>query len=289
MFDLQNSPDNKFHGVVLLTILVPSIKLTSVLVLFSCYFRPIFIVNTVLGSECDNDEMSGINETDSSPISQRADMEINNNNSLYLQRKCEDKGDNNDKRVQPENNIIQVVTTTRSRFSREKIVRNSLKEMIEVQAMNAQNNEAAFSSDSDQSHNETMTQLEDKILKAPEEITENFVNENAENSIKNEMIKSDSERLEAAKCVEDVTQPAIATTDSSTNELKIKMTQSIGESRFTYFCLICFIIGNCDNFLSKLNRNRCDIIRQLKICFRKPSLSWEPKPTFKASFLLINK
>lgn len=39
-------------------------------------------------------------------------MEINNNNSLYLHGKCEDKGDNGDKRAQCESRISQGLTTS---------------------------------------------------------------------------------------------------------------------------------------------------------------------------------
>lgn len=39
-------------------------------------------------------------------------MEINNNNSLYLHGKCEDKGDNGDKRAQCESKISQTLTTS---------------------------------------------------------------------------------------------------------------------------------------------------------------------------------
>lgn len=78
-----------------------------------CHFRPIFIVNTVQDSDCDNDGRNGLNEIESARvIIQRADMEINNNNSLYLHGKCEDKGDNGDKRAQCESKISQSLTTS---------------------------------------------------------------------------------------------------------------------------------------------------------------------------------
>lgn len=199
--------------------------------LFICHFRPIFIVHD---SE-DNNVKSGISETDSS---QHVDMEINNNNSPYLHGKCEDKGDKIDKRVQCENKNSQVVTS--KSFSREKLVEKSLKQMIEImEETNKIDVKVAFSSDSDeslQSHNEFMTPPPDKVLQFPDEITENSSNESDEKVINNgELIKIDSERLEA-KFVDEVNQAAITTSEVPLiNEGNSEVTPSGGESDYFVF------------------------------------------------------
>lgn len=200
-------------------------------------FRPIFIVNTVSDSDCDNDgTKNGINKSDLSLVSQRADMEINNNNSLYLHEKCEDKGDKSDNRMQCENKISQTVVA--KGFSRQRIVENSLREIIDVTRMNAEVesviDKEAFKNDSDvsQAHNEIVTQFIDKKLKIPVEIareSDKQVNESCEARDKSS-ITSDSGGL-VQKSDEEVIQLKMTTSKAPLiNERTSEVTTLKGES-----------------------------------------------------------
>lgn len=202
-----------------------------------CHFRPIFIVNTVPDNESDSDGKSGINKADSSLESQRADMEINNNNSLYLPGMGEDKEDNSDKGMQCENRNSQTVTTTG--FSRQKLVESSLRELIEIGAMETKTNSEtvetksvqADSDESFQSHNGLVTQSDDKKPNIPDQNSDKQSNESAANDIDNvRMINDDSVGLEK-KCDDEVNQQGVSTSKApSINERKGSMTQSKGES-----------------------------------------------------------
>lgn len=203
---------------------------------YDFYFRPIFIVNTVHDGDSDSEAMDGITETDSSQVSQRVVMEINNNNSAYLPHE-EDKYDKVDKRVQCENEIGRVV------FSRERIVEKSLREIIEVKAMSEEitggkHVNMALDLDSDessQSHNEPVTlPADDNIPKVQNQSPESF--SNAEKLIDiEEVINIDSERLEA-ECVGESLQVTIMTSEVPLiNEQNREVTESMGESEFVLF------------------------------------------------------
>lgn len=180
-------------------------------------------------------------------------MEINNNNSLYLHHKCEDKRDKNDNEMQCENKISQSVTRVADGLVREKIMETSPKEIVVIKEIKMEQDEIksveiTLKNDSDecqQASNEIMTQLPDKVPK----IAENLPNESAEKIINNEeLITSDSERLEKEKLEGEVNRKSMMTGEvqlevSLINEQKTEMTQSNGESeRFVYwdilYCLV---------------------------------------------------
>lgn len=203
---------------------------------YDFYFRPIFIVNTVHDGDSDSEGMGGITETDSSQVTQRVVMEINNNNSSYLPHE-EDKYDKVDKGLQCENVISRVV------FSRERIVEKSLRKIIEVKTMSEEitgdkHVNLALDLDSDessQSHNEPVTlPSDDNIPKVQNELPEN--SPNAEKLIDfDEVINIDSEGLEA-ECVGESLQFAITTSEVPLiNEQNREVTQSMGESEFVLF------------------------------------------------------
>lgn len=186
--------------------------------------------------DSDSEDMGGITETDSSQVSQRVVMEINNNNSAYLPHE-EDKYDKNDKRVQCENEISRVV------FSRERIVEKSLREIIEGKAMSEEitggkHVNMALDLDSDestQSHNEPVTlPTDDNIPKVQNQSPESL--SNAEKLIDfEEVINIDSERLEA-ECVGESLQVTIMTSEVPLiNEQYREVTESMGESEFVLF------------------------------------------------------
>lgn len=168
-------------------------------------------------------------------------MEINNNNSHYL-HKCEDKGDNVDKRMQCENKISQSTKTLTKGFSRQKIVANSLKELIEIKAMSSEkmsevDADVAFNDDSDeslQSDSETMTTSPETVTEISDKIAENSdkrVNESFVVQINNEMITNDSERFDS-KCDDEVNEVGItASKVPLINErIETEITKTIGES-----------------------------------------------------------
>lgn len=167
-------------------------------------------------------------------------MEINNNNSLYLHEKCEDKGDKSDNRMQCENKISQKLTVVAKGFSRQRIVENSLREIIDVTRMNAEVDscvdKVALKDDSDvsQAHNEIVTQYIDKKLKIPVEIareSDKQVNESAASEADDKgMITNDSVGL-VQKCDEEVIQPKVTTSKAPLiNELTSEVTTLKGES-----------------------------------------------------------
>lgn len=190
-------------------------------------FRPIFIVNTIHDSETDNDGKL-TNEIDSRSITQNFDTEINNNNFPYL--KCEDKGDKNDKPMQCENKVSQIVTV--AAFSREKIVEKSLRGItaIRMEANKADENEALSldSDESTQSLNEAVTQCRD-------DNSIDAVNESAEKKINIEkVIKTDSERL-GAKCADEADAAFVTSEVPIVAERRNEVTQSTnGESEFIF-------------------------------------------------------
>lgn len=115
-------------------------------------------------------------------------MEINNN-SLYL-HECEDKGDNNDKRMQCENNISQSVKAAKDGFSSEKLIANSLKETIDIETMRVSETTSLKEENVESNQSKTeVTNPPDTVVKVPEELDDKCA--------ENEMIKNDSERLES--------------------------------------------------------------------------------------------
>jgi type IV secretory pathway VirJ component len=196
-----------------------------------CHFRPIFIVNTVPDSESDNDGKNGMNRADESLVSQRADMEINNNNSLYLPVMGEDKGDNSDKFVQREKRVSQTVTTKASGFSRQKLVESSLKELIIIQAMETKtHNETVQTESAHDDSDESSRSLNGLVTQASDNIPETKANESSANKIdKITTISADS--VELVKKCDEVNQLGVSTSKAPPiRERKSSMTQSKGES-----------------------------------------------------------
>lgn len=184
-------------------------------------FRPIFIVHTVLDSEGDNDVKNGIDKSDSCLINERVDMEINNNNSFYL-HECEDKGDNNDKKMQCKNNFSQSVKAAKSGFSRKKLVENSIKDIIDIVTM------SLSEKDPSNDGNDESSQLKNEIvtpssgIKIPDEV------DNENSGI--EMIRSDSERLEN-NCDDEGDSVGITTSEKSLTDVEVaEVTWVEGES-----------------------------------------------------------
>lgn len=186
---------------------------------------------------------------------QSVDREINNNNSLNL-HECEDKDDMVDKRMQCENSFSHSMTTATRGFSRERIVQNSLKEIIQLRTMETETSSEVpifLSLDSE----ESLTKLSDKILIKVEN-SHQTANESAEKDINNkEMITSDSERLELDRMCEerDVNQAGITTSNVPLiNEREAEVTQSIGESMFPFHYLRMFkfvVRFECDTKTTK--------------------------------------
>lgn len=86
-------------------------------------------------------------------------MEINNN-SLYL-HKCEDKSDNNDKRMQCENKFSQSVSTVKSGFTGEKLASNSLERTIDIEIMSV--SEEKMIKENIESNQEVISSIIDEI------------------------------------------------------------------------------------------------------------------------------
>lgn len=164
-------------------------------------------------------------------------MEINNNNSLYL-LKHEDKSDKNDKGMQCENKISQIVTAVG--VVREKIIENS-KEVVIKEIKMEQNEQKSvaktlkpdsdessqFSNDVLKSFNEIVTQKsENQTLKiSPNKSEENIINNK-------ELITSDSERLGEKLAVNlKVMSEEVQINDFINNIEENRVTQSIGESK----------------------------------------------------------
>lgn len=185
---------------------------------------------------------------------QSVDREINNNNSLNL-HECEDRGDKVDKRMQCENSFSQSMTTVTRGFSRERIVQNSLKEIIQLRTMEAEASSEIPTFSIDIDSEESLTKLSDKILIKVENSNETF-NESAEKDINNkEMITSDSARL-GVMCEEgDVNEAEITTSNEPLiNEREAEVTQSNGESmlRFHYIRMFKFVVRfECDSTAKK--------------------------------------
>lgn len=171
-------------------------------------------------------------------------MEINNNISLYL-HKCEDNGDNNDTGSQRENKISQSARTVTSCFSRQKIVANSLKELIENKAMSFEETSEvdanlALTDDSDesfQSESEAVTPSSKSVVKISTEIKDSSdkrVNESSLIEIDNKLITNDSEIFDT-KFVDKVNDVGIiASKVPLINEQTTEITQTIGESENIY-------------------------------------------------------
>lgn len=123
-------------------------------------------------------------------------MEINNNNSLYLHGKCEDKSDNGDKRAQCESRISQTLTTSvscrveKSPLGKVKSKTKMSEEKVEVTIPSSDIDESPAVSDKE------MTQSVDSVENNSGHLAENSdkrVTESAENEFINQMvITSDS-------------------------------------------------------------------------------------------------
>ena len=167
--------------------------------IFLSIFRPIFIVHAVLDSESDNEEKSEFNKGDSCLISECVDMEINNN-SFYLHER-EDKSDNNDKRMQGENKIIQSVKTEKNSFVPENLAVISMKEIIEIEAKGASEKMTRKENrEADQSKNNDVTSSPGDAIKIPDQ--------HDNKSSGNETITNDSEKLES-KCGDELDKVGI--------------------------------------------------------------------------------
>jgi hypothetical protein len=200
----------------------------------SSHFRPIFIVNTVTDSETETDAKSGYPNT-TSEANLHVNMEINNNNSLYL-LKNEDKRDKNDNRMQCENKISQIVTACG--VAREKIVESSTKEVTVIKAIKMEQNEQNVTkTDSDESSpdiskssNEIVTQTNDKIP---------IGNESGGKMINHkEVIRNDSERLGEKVMVNvKAVMSGEVQTGATSNETEKRMTRAEGESEKRFFVI----------------------------------------------------
>lgn len=191
-----------------------------------CHFRPIFIVNTVPDSESDSDGKCGTQPGDES----LADMEINNNNSLYLPG--EDKGDNSDKFVQREKRVSQTVTTIATGFSRQKLVESSLKELIVIKAMEANAGEESINAhESSQSLNDLVTQATDDKNLDISEITAKQIDKDS--TISDVSVGSE-------KCDESEQLNISTSKAPPIRERKSGMTQSKGESDVCSIIILFF-------------------------------------------------
>lgn len=164
-------------------------------------------------------------------------MEINNNNSLYLHGKCEDKGDNGDKRAQCENKISQTLTTSvlcRVEKSPQDKVKSKTKmseEKVEVTMPSGDIDESPAVSDKE------VTQSTDSVENNSghlAEISDKRVTESAENEIINHtVITSDS-----AVLAPDDEVDSIGITKSKVPpmiEHTVTVTTSTGESEVYFY------------------------------------------------------
>lgn len=161
-------------------------------------------------------------------------MEINNNNSLYLHDKCEDKGeDKTDNGMQCENKISQSVTTIVSGGLTH--LESSYKKIIKIKTMMSE--AKISSSDIDESLKiSNVTPSADKTNSESNKLAENSVNESAENEInKKAVIRSVSGGLDCTTDDETTQHEIVISKVPMIIEQKAAdMTQSNGESEFNF-------------------------------------------------------
>lgn len=155
--------------------------------------------------------------------------------------------------MQCENKISQTVTTVKSGFSREKLVANSLKEIIKISTMNVEITDdkkisVALNDDSDESFQSEFDGMSTPSVPSPmpmnesckvfveiAETTDKEVSKSARDEVDNrETITNDSERLEA-KCEIKETFGITTSEEPMINASHEEMTQSKGESELFYF------------------------------------------------------